>query len=53
MDAFVVMILQKRIPVFKKQIAFVLLKYLIRSLLHSRKYVCVGFLRSLNEVINP
>lgn len=29
-----------------KQIAFVLLKYLIRSILHSRKYVCVGFLRS-------
>lgn len=35
-----------------KQIAFVFLKYLIRSILHSRKYVCVGFLRSLNEVIN-
>lgn len=35
-----------------KHIAFVFLKYLIRSILHSRKYVCVGFLRSLNEVIN-
>lgn len=35
-----------------KRIAFVFLKYLIRSILHSRKYVYVGFLRSLNEVIN-
>lgn len=35
-----------------KPIAFVFLKYLIRSILHSRKYVCVDFLRSLNEVIN-
>lgn len=52
MDVFVVVILLKRIPMFKKQIAFVFLKYLIRSILHSRKYVCVGFLRSLNEVIN-
>lgn len=34
-----------------KPIAFVFLKYLI-SILHSRKYVCVDFLRSLNEVIN-
>lgn len=52
MDVFVVVILPKRSPVFKNPIAFVLPKYLIRSILHSRKYVCVGFLRSLNEVIN-
>lgn len=32
-----------------KQITFVFLKYLI-SILHSRKYICVSFLRSLNEV---
>lgn len=34
-----------------KPVAFVLRKYLIRSILHSRKYVCVGFIRSLNEII--
>ena len=41
----------ERTPVFKAN-CFVLLKYLIRGILHSRKYVCVGFLRSPNEVIS-